>query len=32
MDALVQGGEKRDEKILDGNTGLSLNFIGDAGI
>lgn len=32
MDALVQRGEKRDEKILDEHMGLSLNFVGDVGL
>lgn len=28
----MQGGEERAEKILDGNMGLSLSFIGDEGL
>lgn len=31
-DALVWGGEERAEKILDGNMGLSLSFVGDLGL
>lgn len=31
-DALVRGGEKRAEKILDGSMGLSLSFVGDLGL